>query len=367
MPYYGYNGNISHGYGHISSNGYNNVVPPYHNAHGPVGSPSMAGPVGGMMGGTGSSTNNFAQHHHNPHVRAERPFTADVVRLPPVGDGSSASIPVQQHVPAKSHSMVSPAETPRRRNGSTLSPSAQPHQPQHSSGASYKSLPVRETVRSDRAPPAQLGGGGTSTQEEILRHFPLHGTRAPPTKRERRKLANKIKAEAEAEAATVAMALSEAEAARAAIALSEARCDHNTSSPVPEEEEKEDVEEKASNTGCGVASLPPDSQWLAVCRSVYQAAARRDTVVEQFEPGDVYVCEDPNCTVAICAKMGMSRVDSFELKDKADRVSPPPPHPIEAKRSVASNSSPPRRSRAATRRCNPKAIPSLSPVREESS
>jgi ElaB/YqjD/DUF883 family membrane-anchored ribosome-binding protein len=346
------------------------------------------------MGADGSSADTFAQHHQDLAESHRLPYT---VRLPPREKGSSASIPVQQHVPAESHSMVSPAETPRRRNGSTLSPVAQPYQPQHGSGASYKAFPARETVRSDRAPPAQLGGDGPSSEAEIRCRFPLHGTRAPPTKRERRKLANKIKAEAEAEAARVAMAMSEAGAVRTDMALSEAGGDHVASSPVPEEGGKEDVEDKASNAGCGVASWPPDSQWLAVCRSpVYQAGARRNAVVEQFEPGDVYVCEDPNCTVAICAKMGiqaaarrnavveqsepgdvyvcedpnctvaicakmrMPRVDSFELKVKADRVSPPPPHPIEAKRSVASHS----RARAAARRLFSAAIRSLTPVQE---
>jgi hypothetical protein len=336
------------------------------------------------MGADGSSADTFAQHHQDLAESPRLPYT---VRLPPREKGSSASIPVQQHVPAESHSMVSPAETPRRRNGSTLSPVAQPYQPQHGSGASYKSLPARETVRSDRAPPAQLGGDGPSSEAEIRCRFPLHGTRAPPTKRERRKLANKIKAEAEA--ARVAMAMPEAEAVRTDMALSEAGGDHVASSPVPEEGGKEDVEEKASNAGCGVASWSPDSQWLAVCRSpVYQAAGRRNAVVEQCEdpnctvaicakmgiqaaarrnavveksePGDVYVCEDPHCTVAICAKMRMPRVDSFELKDKADRVSPPPPHPIEAKRSVASHS----RARAAARRLFSAAIRSLTPVQE---
>ena len=310
------------------------------------------------MGADGSSADTFAQHHQDLAESPRLPYT---VRLPPKEKGSCASIPVQQHVPAESHSMVSPAETPRRRNGSTVSPVAQPYQPQHGSGASYKSLPARETVRSDRAPPAQLGGDGPSSEAEIRCRFPLHGTRAPPTKRERRKLANKIKAEADAEAARVAMAMSEAGAVRTDMALSEAGGDHVASSPVPEEGGKEDVEDKASNAGCGVASRPPDSQWLAVCRSpVYQAGARRNAVVEQFEPGDVYVCEDPNCTVAICAKMRMPRVDSFELKDKADRVSPPPPHPIEAKRSVASHS----RARAAARRLFSAAIRSLTPVQE---
>jgi hypothetical protein len=151
---------------------------------------------------------------------------------------------------------------------------------------------------------------------------PRHGTLAPKTKRERRKLAKKVRAEAEAEAA------------KASEALSVAGGDGITSSPEHEVEEGEKVEE-ASDTGSGIGSRPAESQRIAVCHSVrsWQAAARRNAVGED-------VCESPDCDAASDTDVSRPRVDSFEFKDIADTVSPPRPR-LTRRRSVASCSSPP--------------------------
>jgi hypothetical protein len=341
VPYYGYYGNISHGYGHVSSNGHNNGVQHPHNTHGPVEDLPPPAPVEAQTVEDDSSATTSAQYRHSPHRfipctvrlppaggnggssadtcvpagspsieaapvdtqtveidsgynsmeyyfslyffrRRRRPLWFDV-RLPPTGgNGSSTKISVQHHHslhgPAERLSTARPAEAGVAETGSsTLSPLARPYQPQH-----------------DRA--------------EMMLRDPRHGTLAPKTKRERRKLAKKVRAEAEAEAA------------KAAGALSVAGGDGITSSPKHEEEEEEEVEkvEEASHTGCGIVSRPVEPQWTAVCRSVRscQAAAGRNAVGED-------VCESPDCDAASDTDVSRPRVDSFEFKDIADKVSSP--------------------------------------------
>jgi hypothetical protein len=355
VPYYGYYGNISHGYGHVSSNGHNNGVQHPHNTHGPVEDLPPPAPVEAQTVEDDSSATTSAQYRHSPHRfipctvrlppaggnggssadtcvpagspsieaapvdtqtveidsgynsmeyyfslyffrRRRRPLWFDV-RLPPTGgNGSSTKISVQHHHSlhgaAERLSTARPAEAGVAETGSsTLSPLARPYQPQH-----------------DRA--------------EMMLRDPRHGTLAPKTKRERRKLAKKVRAEAEAEAA------------KAAGALSVAGGDGITSSPEHEVEEGEKVEE-ASDTGSGIGSRPVESQWTAVCHSVRscQAAARRNAVGED-------VCESPDCDAASDTDVSRPRVDSFEFKDIADTVSPPRPR-LTRRRSVASCSSPP--------------------------
>jgi hypothetical protein len=358
VPYYGYYGNISHGYGHVSSNGHNNGVQHPHNTHGPVEDLPPPAPVEAQTVEDDSSATTSAQYRHSPHRfipctvrlppaggnggssadtcvpagspsieaapvdtqtveidsgynsmeyyfslyffrRRRRPLWFDV-RLPPTGgNGSSTKISVQHHHslhgPAERLSTARPAEAGVAETGSsTLSPLARPYQPQH-----------------DRA--------------EMMLRDPRHGTLAPKTKRERRKLAKKVRAEAEAEAA------------KAAGALSVAGGDGITSSPKHEEEEEEEVEkvEEASHTGCGIVSRPVEPQWTAVCRSVRscQAAAGRNAVGED-------VCESPDCDAASDTDVSRPRVDSFEFKDIADKVSSPRPR-LTRRGSVASCSSPP--------------------------
>lgn len=168
-------------------------------------------------------------------------------------------------------SIESPAEVPTVGNGSSsgnnsssnsgMNPLAQPYQPQNvGSGNSYHAPPTRTAAeRGDRAPPqAQLG----STAPQTARMPVLdarHGTLAPRTKRERRKLGRACRLMAEAASGGV-------------VAREEAVGDGVTSSQKSEEEEEEEEEE---------ASEAVESQGLVKSFLIRdeQAAARSKAII----------------------------------------------------------------------------------------
>ena len=96
-------------------------------------------------------------------------------------------------------SMVGPAGVQHVGNGSSFNPAAQHFHPQrqHSSGNSYNA------AHSGPVPQAQVETDAPSRANVFVLDS-RHGTLAPKTKRERRKLARKVRKEAEASKAAMA-------------------------------------------------------------------------------------------------------------------------------------------------------------------
>ncbi|KAM0691207.1 hypothetical protein Q7P36_009978 [Cladosporium allicinum] len=263
--YYGDNSNNGHGqtsnngHGHTSSNGYYGRMPHQHSRHGPVESPSVESPVSISMGGLGSSSS------LNPRVQAYQP------------------------------------------------------QGQHGSGNSYNAQP-RAVLRSDQAPQAQLGAGASWEKAERMLRDPRHGTRAPTSKRERKKLTRQIK-----------------NAAKAAKALSEAGGDGVTASP-----EREDGE-KAGYAESGISSEHVESQGLAESCLIWddQAAARRKADLDEssnssigsssskdmssqcpciMQPSEGAVCDAGHAHASVDGAherdSSLPRSDSFDVEDE---------------------------------------------------
>ena len=150
MPYCGYNGNFDHCYGHIGSNGYNNVVQHHHNPHVPVESTSMGGPIGVPMGRNGSSarTCTRAEHEHLTSQEAAEYLTLGTrVRLPLGPDGRIVKIFVrhQDHRddPVGSPSVTIPVGGPMGADGSSADTFAQTRHDQHVPTESPRGTRVR--------------------------------------------------------------------------------------------------------------------------------------------------------------------------------------------------------------------------------
>jgi len=256
--YYGDNSN--NGHGHTSSNGYYGMMPHQHSRHGAVESPSAESPVSISMGGNGSSSSSL-----NPRVQAYQT------------------------------------------------------QGQQGSGNSCNAQP-RAGVRSDHAPQAQLDAGASWEKAERMLRDPRHGTRAPTSKRERKKLTRQIK-----------------NAAKAAKAQSEAEGDGVTASP-----EREDGE-KAGYAGSGISSEHVESRGLAESCLIWddQAAARRKAGLDEssdsgigsssskdmssqcpciMQPSEGAVCDAGHAHASVDGSLerdsSIPRSDSFDVEDE---------------------------------------------------
>jgi hypothetical protein len=326
--YYGDNSNNGHGV--TSSTGYKYGGVPYpHNLYGPVESPSMASPAWVSTGWYGGSTG------YNNGVVPQ---------------------PYSRHGPVENPPMASPfgGSTGWVGSSSSWNTFAPPYQPWHSGGNSYNAQP-RAVVGSGRAPRVQLGGDAASreTAERVMSD-PRHGTVAPKDRRERKKLTRQVK---------------KAEAAKTAVVRSETGGDGVTSSPEREGEEKE---EGAGHAGYDIASGHVESQGLGESCLIRddQADARRKAsfderasagkqnvsgplriwgpgvtflvsapwgarsgsgcsnrkavnfkCLDELQPAEEAVCEDPECDLCSEASTDMSRTDSFEPQDKVDDLS----------------------------------------------
>ena len=206
---------------------------PSHSHPVPMGYPAMA------YRGNSSNSNSYSNvvpYYHAPQFPVGHPSMAGRVGLPAVGYGSSAY------------------------------PVAQPYQPQyqHGSGNSY-ALP--KAVHSGPAPQAHLGTHAPSKANTFVLDS-RHGTLAPKTKRERRKLARKVK--------------KEAEASKAAMASKETVGDGVTSSPEREGEEEDD-DNGSGYAGYGLAIEALGSRELEELQLIHdtKAAAQKAAIIEE--------------------------------------------------------------------------------------